>query len=438
MENSRKRVYVGMSADLIHPGHLNILRHARELGSVTVGLLTDKAIASYKRLPYMTYEQRKQVIENIKGVDEVVAQDTLDYVPNLRKLKPDFVVHGDDWKEGVQRKTRQHVIDVLAEWGGKLSEVAYTPAISSTKLNEGLKKMGTTPQRRLGMLRRLIDAKPVVRFMEAHSGLTGLIVEDISELDESGVKKMYDGMWLSSLTNSTSKGKPDIEAVDVTARMQTLNEIIEVTTKPIIYDADTGGRAEHFAFTVRTLERFGVSAAVIEDKIGPKRNSLFGTEVKQYQSEIPEFCEKIETGKKAKVTDDFMVIARIESLILDQGLDDAIKRAAAYLEAGADGILIHSRHKDGKEIADFCRMYKKTGLKAPLVAVPTSFNTLYESELHELGINVVIHANQLIRSAYPAMVDTAKTILKYGRSKEADEKMMSIKDIISLIPEGEW
>ena len=437
-EENKKTVYVGMSADLIHPGHLNILKNARELGSVTVGLLTDQAIASYKRLPYMTFDQRKQVIENIKGVDRVVAQETLDYVPNLRKYKPDIVVHGDDWKEGVQRKTRQQVIDALAEWGGKLHEVGYTPAISSTKLNEGLKKIGTTPQRRLGMLRRLIDAKPLVKMMEAHSGLTGLIVENVSNTTDTGRKMTFDGMWLSSLTNSTSMGKPDIEAVDVTARMQTLNEIVEVTTKPIIYDADTGGRAEHFAFTVRTLERFGVSAAVIEDKVGPKRNSLFGTDVKQTQADIPEFCEKIKIGKKAKLTDDFMIIARIESLILGKGVDDAVERALSYSEAGADGILIHSKSKTLDEIAEFCLRYRKAGMTLPLVAVPSSYNTVYESELQEMGVNIVIYANQLIRSAYPAMIETAKTILGNGRSSEADSQMMSIKDIITLIPESEW
>ena len=322
--------------------------------------------------------------------------------------------------------------------GGKLHEVGYTPAISSTKLNEGLKKIGTTPQRRLGMLRRLIDAKPMVRMMEAHSGLTGLVVENVSDKTEAGRKIAFDGMWLSSLTNSTSMGKPDIEAVDVTARMQTLNEIVEVTTKPIIYDADTGGRAEHFAFTVRTLERFGVSAAVIEDKVGPKRNSLFGTDVKQYQSDIKEFCEKIQIGKKAKLTDDFMVIARIESLILGKGVDDAVERALAYSEAGADGILIHSKSKSVDEIADFCSRYRKAGMTLPLVAVPSSYNTVFESELQDLGINIVIYANQLLRSAYPAMIDTAKTILRNGRSSEADSKMMSIKDIITLIPESEW
>lgn len=429
-----------MSADLIHPGHLNILKHARELGSVTVGLLTDKAIASYKRLPYMTFEQRKQVIENIKGVDCVVAQDTLDYVPNLKQYKPDFVVHGDDWREGVQRKTRQSVIDALSQWGGELVEVSYTPDISSTRLNDGLKKMGTTPQRRLGMLRRLINAKPVVTFMEAHSGLSGLIIENISENDEKGVKKVFDGIWLSSFSNSASRGKPDIEAVDVTARMQTLNEIIEVTTKPVIYDAGSGGRGEHFGFTVRTLERFGVSAAVIEDKAvfsrdegSPDSSGNEGTLV-----DINEFCRKIEAGKKSRVTDDFMVIAKLESLVFGLGIDEAMKRATAYLEAGADGILIHSRSSDGRDIHEFCSKFQGAGLKAPLAAMPTSYNSIYESALHEMGINIIIHANHLIRSAYPAMTKAAKMVLKYGRSFESDQMMVPVEEILSVIPEGNW
>ena len=426
-----------MSADLVHPGHLNILREARKIGRVVVGLLTDRAIASYKRLPHMTFEQRKEVVENLKGVDEVVAQETLDYVPNLRTLKPDYVVHGDDWRQGVQKQTRQRVIEALAEWGGELVEIPYTPDVSSTKLNFRVKHFGITPGQRLAILRRLIDAKPLVRFMEAHNGLSGLIVENIAE-EQDGRRLAFDGMWLSSLTDSTAKGKPDIEAVDVTSRMQTLNDIVEVTTKPIIYDADTGGRPEHFAFTVRTLERFGVSAAIIEDKVGAKKNSLFGTEVAQTQATIEEFCEKIEVGKRAKVTSDFMIIARIESLILDKGVDDAIERARAYIGAGADGIMIHSRRKTVDEIAEFCREYGKFDTKVPLIAVPSSYNHVYDHELQELGVDVVIYANQLLRSAYPAMVNTARSILTHGRSKEADDQLLSIKDVLTLIPEGDW
>jgi len=144
-DNNNKTVYVGMSADIIHPGHLNIIKEAAKLGSLTLGLLTDKAIASYKRLPYLDYEHRKSVVENIKGVDGVIPQETLDYRPNLKKIRPDFVVHGDDWKEGVQSEVRQQVIDTLSEWGGKLVEVPYTKGISSTMLNKAVKEVGTTP-----------------------------------------------------------------------------------------------------------------------------------------------------------------------------------------------------------------------------------------------------------------------------------------------------
>ena len=437
MTESEPVVYVGMSADLVHPGHLNILHEARRHGRVVVGLLTDRAIASYKRLPHMTFEQRKAVVENLKGVDEVVAQDTLDYVPNLQRLNPDFVVHGDDWRQGVQKQTRQRVINALAEWGGELIEVPYTPDISSTRLNTSIKRFGTTPGQRLATLRRLIDAKPVVRFMEAHNGLTGLIVENIKE-EQDGKRLEFDGMWLSSLTDSTAKGKPDIEAVDVTSRMQTLNDIVEVTTKPIMYDADTGGKPEHFAFTIRTLERFGVSAAVVEDKVGLKKNSLFGTDVPQTQASIEDFCEKIQVGNRAKITGDFMIISRIESLILNQGVDDALKRAQAYIEAGTDGIMIHSRQKSVDEIAEFCHAYRRFATRVPLVAVPSSYNATYDHELEELGVDVVIYANHLLRSAYPAMVETARSILLNGRSKEVDDRMMSIKDVLTLIPEGSW
>jgi phosphoenolpyruvate phosphomutase len=428
-------VYVGMSADLIHPGHLNILKRARELGSVTVGLLTDRAIASYKRLPHMTFEQRRMVVENLKGVDQVVAQQTLDYVPNLQLLKPKYVVHGDDWQSGVQRTTRQRVIDALKEWGGELVEVPYTPNVSSTGLIKSVKDMGVTPGTRLGLLRRLLEAKPIIRLMEAHNGLTGLIVENANVVKD-GRKFEFDGMWLSSLTDSTAKGKPDIEAVDVTSRMQTINDIVEVTTKPILYDGDTGGKAEHFAFTVRTLERLGVSGVVIEDKIGLKRNSLYGTDVAQTQADIPEFCDKLRTGNRAKITQDFMIFARIESLILGRGVADAVERASAYIDAGADGIMIHSREKTVDEVAAFCEQYAKFSRRVPLIAVPTSYNEIHESQLADMGVNVVIHANQLLRSAYPAMMNTARSILENGRSKEVDQSLLSISEVLSLIPEG--
>ncbi|MDX4069412.1 phosphoenolpyruvate mutase [Aliarcobacter skirrowii] len=425
-----KKVYVGMSADLVHPGHMNILKVASTLGDVTVGLLTDKAIASYKRLPYMTYEQRKAVIENIKGVKEVIPQETLDYRPNLKLIKPDFVVHGDDWKEGVQAKTRQQVIDTLASWGGELIEPSYTDGISSTALNKSLKELGTTPDIRRKRLRRLIDSKEVVRIMETHNALSGLIVENIKA--NNGIE--YDGMWSSSLTDSTSKGKPDIEAVDVTARINTVNEIFEVTTKPMIYDADTGGIAEHFAFTVRTLERTGVSAVIIEDKTGLKKNSLFGTEVEQTQDSIENFCAKIKVGKKAQITDDFMIIARIESLILDKGMDDAIARAKAYIEAGADGIMIHSRQKSPNEILEFCKILRDYNENIPIVVVPTSFNQITAKELSQAGVNIVIYANHMLRAAYPGMKNVAKSILENDRSFEAEEQLLSIKEILDLIP----
>jgi phosphoenolpyruvate phosphomutase / 2-hydroxyethylphosphonate cytidylyltransferase len=431
-----KIVYVGMSADLVHPGHLNIIQNARKHGDVVIGLLTDKAIASYKRLPYMAYEQRKIVIENIQGVLKVIPQETLDYVPNLRALKPDYVVHGDDWKTGVQRTTRQRVIDTLAEWGGELIEVPYTEGVSSTQFNAALKEIGTTPQIRMARLRRLLENKPIVRVLEAHNGLTGLIVESVAVKTDSGATKEYDAMWLSSLTDSTAKGKPDIEAVDVTSRLQTIHDILEVTTKPIIYDGDTGGKTEHFVFTVKTLERLGVSAVIIEDKIGLKKNSLFGTDVDQSQDSIESFCHKISEGKKSQITENFMIFARCESLILGQGMDDALKRSKAYLDAGADGIMIHSRQKSPAEILEFCSHYNKFENRKPLVVVPSSFNSIYEEELMRAGVNIVIYANHLLRAAYPAMMNTAKSILIHERSQEVDGQLLSINEILHLIPGG--
>jgi phosphoenolpyruvate phosphomutase len=427
-------VYIGMSADLVHPGHLNIIRRGAELGEVVVGLLTDEAIASYKRVPFMSFEQRREVVEAIKGVSRVVPQRTLDYVPNLREIRPAYVVHGDDWREGVQRETRHKVIDALKEWDGELVEVAYTQGISSTKLNLALREVGTTPDIRRRALRRLLQAKPIVRFLDIHNGLSGLLIENTRFEGRDGKVREFDGMWGSSLTDSTSKGKPDIEAVDVSARMTTLNEVLEVTTKPIIYDGDTGGKIEHFSFTVRTLERLGVSAVIIEDKTGLKKNSLLGTDVLQTQDSIENFSLKIREGKRVQVSDDFMIIARIESLILGKGVDDAIERASAYLAAGADGIMIHSRENSPAEVLDFCRRYRELPNRKTLVAVPTSYNQITEDELIEAGVSIVIYANHLLRAAYPAMLRTALSILEHERSAEIDAELMPIKQVLELIP----
>lgn len=430
-----KKIYVGMSADLLHPGHLNILREASALGEVTVGLLTDSAIASYKRLPFLTYEQRKIVVENIKGVVKVIPQNSLDYRQNLVSEKPDFVVHGDDWKEGRQKETRQQVIETLSEWDGQLVEIPYTEGISSTQLNASLREIGTTPDIRRKRLRRLIHSKRAVRIIEAHNGLTGLIAENIS-VEVNGEKREFDGMWASSLTDSTALGKPDIEAVDVSARVANINNLMEVTTKPIIFDGDTGGKTEHFVFTVRTLERLGVSAVVIEDKVGLKKNSLFGTDAKQVQDTIENVCVRLKAGKEAQVTEEFMIIARIESLILKQGQKDALKRAEAYIAAGADAIMIHSKEKTPDEILEFLASYSEFESKVPVVVVPSSYDTIYEDDLAKAGANIVIYANQLLRSAYPAMVNTAKSILTNQRAFEAQPNLLSIKEILTLIPGG--
>ena len=430
-----KIVYVGMSADLVHPGHLNILKTARKLGDVVVGLLTDEAIASYKRVPFMTFDQRQEIIENIKGVSRVIPQVTLDYVANLESLKPDYVVHGDDWKEGIQKNTRQRVIDTLAKWQGELVEVPYTKGVSSTAFRVAMKDVGTTPEVRLKSLRRMLSVKPLLRFLDIHNALSGLIVENCF-LDTLDGRREFDGMWGSSLTDSTAKGKPDIEAVDVSARVLTLNEVLEVTSKPLIYDGDTGGQPEHFLFTVRTLERLGVSAVIIEDKTGLKKNSLFGTDVPQTQDSIENFCHKIRVGKNAQVTSDFMIISRIESLILGKGVNDAIDRARAYMEAGADAVMIHSRQQFPDEIFRFCNLYNELEDRKPLVAIPSSYNSVTEEELEARGVNIVIYANQLLRSAYPAMVKTATSILKHHRSAECDAQMLPIKDILELIPGG--
>ncbi len=426
-----KTVYIAMSADLITPNHVNLIQEARTLGEVVIGLLTDSAVASYQRLPHMPYEQRKVVMENIVGVKEVVPQETLDHVPNLLKIKPDYVFHRDDWNTGVLRGTRQRVIDTLKQWGGELVEPDPMPGLTSTSLNLALREVGTTPQMRLGMLKRLLEAKPLIRVIEAHSGLTGLIAETVFVEGDHSVRE-FDGIWLSSLTDSALKAKPDIEYVD---RMTSISDILETTTKPIIFDGDTGGITEHFVFMVRTLERLGVSAVIIEDKKGLKRNSLFGTDASQVQDDVEDFSHKISSGKNAQVTNDFMIIARIESLILKAGMDDALARARAYIAAGANGIMIHSKEPNADEIMTFCREHAKFDDRVPLVAVPSTYSRTTEDELAEAGVSIVIYANQLLRSAYPAMVQVARSILQHGRAAEAEELCMPIKDIISLIPE---
>jgi len=422
-------VYVGMCADLIHHGHLNIIKEAKKYGEVVVGLLTDSAIASYKRLPALSYEERKIVVENIVGVSKVIPQITLDYIPNIEKLKPDYVVHGDDWKEGVQKQVRKGVINKLNEWGGRVVDVPYTKGVSSTKLHNHLKEIGTTPDIRRKMLGRLIESKPIVRVLEAHNGLTGLIVEKTKVGNDE-----FDAMWLSSLTHSASKGKPDNQYVDITTVNQTLSEIFDVTTKPIIVDLDNGGIVEHFKHTIRSLERIGVSAVIIEDKIGLKRNSLFDDTSNQKQDSIDSFSEKIREGKKSLVTKSFMIISRIESFILNKGVDDALNRAESYIDNGVDGIMIHSKSKDGDEILTFCEGYKKFKKKVPLVVVPSTYNRVRENELIEAGVNIVIYANHLLRSSYPAMIDTAKSILENKRSYEASKNCLPIKEVLELIP----
>ena len=428
-----KKVYIGMTADIMHPGLIHIINEATKYGDVIVGLLTDKAIAEHKRLPYLTYEQRKEVVENIKGVSEVIPQEEWSYVDNLKRIRPDYIIHGDDWKNGPLREIREQVFEVMNEQGGKVIEIPYTKGINSSSLDKEIKSIGTTPDIRLKTLRRLINAKPIVRILEAHDGLCGLIIENL-EIQKGDKREVFDGMWSSSLTDSTSKGKPDIEAVDLTTRLQDLNNILECTTKPIIFDGDTGGKIEHFTFTVRTLERHGISAIIIEDKVGLKKNSLFGTDAIQTQDTIEGFCAKIKAGKEAQVTQDFMIIARIESLIAGKPMSDALERAYAYVEAGADGIMIHSKNKSGEDIKEVCLTFRQRYAHVPIVVVPTTYDHIHESELRKWGVNVVIYANHMLRAAYPAMMRVACTILENGRAQEVRDLCMPIKEILELIP----
>lgn len=433
-ESNNKTVYMCFSADMIHSGHIAIIRKAEKLGKLIIGVLSDEAVASYKRYPLLPFSERKATFENIKGVYKVVEQKDLSYRKNLKKYKPDYVVHGDDWKQGFQKPIRDEVLEILNSYGGALKEYPYSNNPKYKELERNARAELSLPDVRRGRLKKLINMKGCINALEAHSGITGLIAEKTTVLQD-GKTYQFDAMWISSLCDSTAKGKPDIELVDMTSRFRTIDDIMEVTTKPIIFDGDTGGHTEHFVYTVRSLERMGVSMVVIEDKTGLKKNSLFGTEVKQTQDSIENFSAKIAAGKKAQKTKDFMICARIESLILERGMEDALNRAFAFTKAGADAIMIHSRKKDPSEIKEFIEKFRKKDKTTPIVIVPTSFNTVYEDEWKKIGANVIIYANQLTRTGFPAMQKAAKTILENHRAKECDEMCMSIKDIITLIPE---
>lgn len=431
-----KTVYMSFATDIINSGHLNIIEKASELGEIIAGIQTDEVVAQNNRFPIVDLEERMRIFSSLKKISRVVVQDTLSYRKILCELKPDYVVHGDDWIDGDLSFVRDEVIEILASYGGKLVEFPYTRNNALSELNHKLRVASGLPETRRPKLKRLLRAKKLLSFIEAHSGLSGLIAEETSVRKGDSIKS-FDGMWVSSLCDSTMKGKPDIELVDMTSRIKTIDEILDVTTKPIILDGDTGGLPEHFEYNIKTIERIGVSAVIIEDKTGLKRNSLFGTEVAQTQDEPEHFAEKIRIGKKALISDDFMLIARIESLILERGMKDALMRAETYLSAGADAIMIHSRKKTPDEIFEFSDSFRRLFPESPLVVVPTTYSSVTEDELASHGINIAIYANHLIRSAYPAMKKTAESILLNGRAKEAsDAYCQPIKDILSILPNG--
>ena len=429
-----KTVYTCFCTDIIHEGHMRIIEESKKLGDVTVGVLCDSEMIRYNRFPVLTTEQRVEMVRKIPGIKDVIVQDSMLYDRVVQKLHPDYVVHGDNWNSGPLQTIRNNIVGLLEEYGGKLVEIPYTRNENVQKIDRQMREKLAMPELRRARLKKLLNLVPIVKTIEVHNGLTGLIAEKTIVSEKEGIDQ-FDAMWISSLCDSTAKGKPDIELVDMTSRFRTIDDVMEVTTKPIIFDGDTGGLTEHFVYTVRSLERMGVSAVIIEDKTGLKKNSLFGTEVEQTQDDIESFCHKIREGKKAQLSEDFMIIARIESLILGKGQEDALKRAYAYVEAGADGIMIHSREKTPDEILSFCDEFRKHNMTTPIVVVPTSFNSIKESELAEHGINIVIYANQLLRAAYPAMENVAKSILVNHRAKEADDSLLSIKQIITLIDE---
>lgn len=434
MPSKMKKVFMSLSTDVIHGGHIRMIENAVHLGELTIGVLNDNVVASYKRFPLLSCNERMKIAASLQGVSHVIEQDEMSYRKVIKELRPDIIVHGDDWRVGLQKPIREEVIKLLAEYGGELREFPYTVNEEYERLEAHARMQLSMPDIRRGRLKKILGMKGLITAMEAHSGITGLIVENTTVVQD-GMTYQFDAMWISSLCDSTAKGKPDIELVDMTSRFRTIDDIMEVTTKPIIFDGDTGGLTEHFVYTVKSLERMGVSMVIIEDKTGLKKNSLFGTEVQQTQDSIENFCTKIAAGKRAQKTSDFMICARIESLILERGMEDALNRAFAFVGAGADAIMIHSRKKDPAEIFEFVEKFRAKDALTPIVVVPTSFNTVTEQEFKDRGVNIVIYANQLTRTGFPAMQNAAKTILEHHRAKECDDMCMSIKDIITLIPE---
>ncbi|MAJ86251.1 MAG: phosphoenolpyruvate mutase [Candidatus Pelagibacter sp.] len=424
----KKKVYVCLAADILHEGHVNILKKASKHGDVTVGLMTDNAIGKYKKIPFLNYHQREVVVKNLSMVKKVIPQYTMDFRPNLRLLKPDYVVHGDIWKPAL-KKLRKEVVEQLKKWSGKLIEYPYTKNISSSSIKENIINSPLFNVSRVSMLKRLLSVKGFVRIIEAHSPLAGLIIEN-TKYKKNKNDKEYDGMWSSSLTESLMRGKPDNQSVELSTRITALNELLDITTKPIIFDADNGGRIEHLSYRINTLERQGVSAIVIEDKIGLKKNSLFKNQKNAQQDSIKNFCKKLKVAAKSKNSKDFFIVARIESFILGKGLQDALKRAKAYSNSGADAILIHSKENNPKEIFKFSKIYKKFNNHKHLIAVPSSYSKTLEKDLIKNGFNIVIYANHMLRASYLSMKKLALDILKNSRSFESEKKISKISDLL--------
>ena len=433
--NKRKIIYVPMGADIIHSGHLNIINKAKKYGDITVGLFTDSAIAEYKSFPLINYEQRLEIIKNIKGIKKIVKQDTWDYTKNLKMIKPNYLIHGDDWKKGIQKKVREKVIKTLKSWGGKLIEVPYTKTPSSSLIHENKKNLYFTSESRVSQLKRLLNSKNIIKFIESHNPLTGLMIENL-KFEHKNSFREFEGIWSSSLTDSTSQGKPDNQALELTTRINNLNNILEVTSKPILFDADNGGKIEHLHYTIKNLERLGVSAIAIEDKIGEKMNSLYKDQSKAKQDTINNFCKKIKIACKARRSKDFLIAARIESFIFGKGLSDALRRANKYSKAGADLILIHSKDKTPKEIFKFAKHFRKSPNFKPMIAVPSTYSKVKEKDLIKYGFKIVIYANHLLRAAYPSMEFAAKSILKNFRSYDLEKRIISINKILNIIPKN--
>jgi len=423
---SEKTVYVGMVGDMLHVGHINILKTAARLGRVTVGVLTDRAVVGYKRLPLLAFEDRVRVVESIADVAAVVPQKTLSYVENLRALRPDYVVHGDDWRYGDQvSRARAEVIATLGEWGGELVEVAYTKGISSTAIHRSGAADALFSGTRQGRLRRLLAAKPTLRIVEAHSGLSAKIAAEVRGPDGA---TGFDAVWQSGLTDAIHRGKSDGGAVDRGRRLQAVEEILDAGPLPLIYDGRAAGRPETVFDLTRALDKAGVSALCLGDRSDPDRT---GPEMSPAET-----VAQIEAVRAACPTGAVMAISRIVVAAPGNGgsgaLDRALDRALALLEAGSDAVMFDSAADTAEPILDIAARLRRQRRDVPLFAAQSDRWGAPIHRFENAGIDAVVYETHLLRATVAPMRRAATALLAEGTGPAPD--LTPLPELRGLFP----